>query len=571
MAYYYPEGYFGPVCDALVSDEEIAQRSRRAVTIIEDDEEQIVIPGAPDGFYDEASSVLGVPIGVPNYVCKVDSEGNYYDCRIDIDVEQHPTIAGLLKDFGLKDNFFVPNITPESCSPFDPDINIRPEAYYNAAGTLITKYKRQRSNPVTFNVTSEESLIPGFAGLSITFASNGDLVATGTGSANVDLKLEWDDNPNDAGTALGSVEIEGTTWTQSGEEGSQEKTINLPGPGTYTTTITNNPNGFTRKNSNTELCFFDGDGNDCNATLRVTRTYSPDTVSSGYWSDEGNTYAVWTNPAQCTLPEIPQQVTYQIPIPATDTYGITFACDDNAQLYLGDSETPLMNISGGIFASGALSTPYTTTTTINQGTLSLTVSCTNSDAGFQDGNGDPTGLAFDWNRNPGGWYIKICRGGVCSDANSITWVRSGPHPGWGTFMNAYAVFPSNTDCLEGVPQNATWSINIPSFGDYTLETQADNTATFSFDGNSLGTTSSFTTSTTYTLTNISAGNYPLEISVTNSVESINNWSNNPGGVAFVLRDSSNNVIITSLALSQPANGNLIWHTRLATGYEIYTI
>jgi hypothetical protein len=230
-----------------------------------------------------------------------------------------------------------------------------------------------------------------------------------------------------------------------------------------------------------------------------------------------------------------------------------------------------MNISGGIFASGALSTPYTTTTTINQGTLSLTVSCTNSDAGFQDGNGDPTGLAFDWNRNPGGWYIKICRGGVCSDANSITWVRSGPHPGWGTFMNAYAVFPSNTDCLEGVPQNATWSINIPSFGDYTLETQADNTATFSFDGNSLGTTSSFTTSTTYTLTNISAGNYPLEISVTNSVESINNWSNNPGGVAFVLRDSSNNVIITSLALSQPANGNLIWHTRLATGYEIYTI
>ena len=47
------------------------------------------------------------------------------------------------------------------------------------------------------------------------------------------------------------------------------------------------------------------------------------------------------------------------------------------------------------------------------------------------------------------------------------------------------------------------------------------------------------------------------------------WTTNPGGVAFVLRDASNNVIMTSLDLNQAGNGNLTWHTRLASGYEYY--
>ena len=33
MAYYYPEGYFGPICDNLVSDADIAQRSRPALQV----------------------------------------------------------------------------------------------------------------------------------------------------------------------------------------------------------------------------------------------------------------------------------------------------------------------------------------------------------------------------------------------------------------------------------------------------------------------------------------------------------------------------------------------------------
>ena len=35
MAFYYPEVYFGPICDALVSDQDITDRSRRAINIDE--------------------------------------------------------------------------------------------------------------------------------------------------------------------------------------------------------------------------------------------------------------------------------------------------------------------------------------------------------------------------------------------------------------------------------------------------------------------------------------------------------------------------------------------------------
>ena len=40
MGFYYPEGYFGPVCDSPVSDEDIANRSRRAIIIEDLDQEK---------------------------------------------------------------------------------------------------------------------------------------------------------------------------------------------------------------------------------------------------------------------------------------------------------------------------------------------------------------------------------------------------------------------------------------------------------------------------------------------------------------------------------------------------
>ena len=573
-SFYYPEGYFGPVCDALVSDEEIASRGRRAITDDEGDDREY--PGGEpggDGF-DNFEDITGEEWNIPRLRCQVDEDGNYFNCLIDTDdTEIDPYWLGLTKGFGLSDTFFVPFIDAESCSPFDSDINIRPTTRFNN-GVETTYYKRQRSNPVTYAVESNVEFVPQTSTISATFNRSGDFVVTGTGSGVVNLAFEWDDNPNAYGTALGTYSVAGVTFIQTPnvETGDDSAGASVDAGNTYTATISNNPGGFVVQNSGTEICFRDNDGNDCNATVRITGTSNVDTLANeGYWSEEGNTYAVWTNPATCTLPQLEQLVTYEIAIPSAGTYGFQLASDDNAEIFLNDSTTALLSGPGGIFAGGSYTTPYSTTTTLSAGTLRLTVKCTNSDAGFQDSEGNPDGLAYDWGRNPGGWFVKICQGGACGSGNSINWVQSGPHPAWSSFMNQYAVYPSNTESLVDTVHSATWNVDITTTGTHTLEVQADNTADFTWGSTSLGTHAGFTSSTTYNISITSTGSYTLTAAVTNVSSTVNNFSNNPGGVAWVLRDPSNNVIITSLELSSAPNGNLFWHTRMATGYEQYTV
>ena len=60
MAFYYPEGYFGPVCDSLVSDEEITNRSRFAIKV-EQDPRVTVLDGTPPGWYDEVLKIFDPP------------------------------------------------------------------------------------------------------------------------------------------------------------------------------------------------------------------------------------------------------------------------------------------------------------------------------------------------------------------------------------------------------------------------------------------------------------------------------------------------------------------------------
>ena len=43
----------------------------------------------------------------------------------------------------------------------------------------------------------------------------------------VEIELEWDDNPDTEGTALGTVQIENATWEQKGEKGSQLRTLTI--------------------------------------------------------------------------------------------------------------------------------------------------------------------------------------------------------------------------------------------------------------------------------------------------------------------------------------------------------
>ncbi len=122
-----------------------------------------------------------------------------------------------------------------------------------------------------------------------------------------------------------------------------------------------------------------------------------------------------------------------------------------------------------------MNTPVTGTTTLPIGTLKLTATTTN-------------GAGLNWTTNPGGWFIKMCFGGVCGSSNSIGWVKSGPHHDWSDFMNEYAVYPSNINSLVGTAHTATWNVTPLHTGYYILEVQADSTADITWDGGDKGLT-----------------------------------------------------------------------------------
>ena len=565
LSYYYPEGPLGPVCDIVLDDTTVDPLKR----LLDSGDGRISTYG-PIDFKELEQVVPGQPAIVTRR-CKVDDEGNYYDCQ-DVFLNPFPTSDGGfgLSDYdwknrsqspwGLEDDFEQAPLDPESCVPFDADINILPTRFFTPSGQQTLKYQIENSSPPTFAVTSEDQTFINNATITAEFSTDQqNLVIGGTGDGIVQLELDWDDNPSTAGQAVGTLTVAGASFSQGNrEKGKKTKSVQVTAGQSYPITLSGNSGTSGSRLASSTVIEYDDDatnGFDLNATFRITDILplEPTTNVAGYWSDEGNEYAVWVNPAICTLPQLEQVVTYQVPIPANDTYHFTFGCDDNAQMFLGGSETPFMSIVGGIFEGGQYNTPYTSSTTLSQGTLQLVVRCTNSDAGFQDANGDPTGLAYSWARNPGGWYIKICRGGICVPPNNIQWVRSGPHPAWSTFMNEYAVFASNQETLSGVAQNATWNINIPEAGNYQLEVQADNQAAITFDGTSQGTVNSFTTSTTYTINNLSVGPHTLAASVTNNVETVDNWSNNPAGVAWVLRKLAGTSSVTA---KFAANGNL---------------
>jgi hypothetical protein len=546
MAYYYPEGAFGPICDLPLTDAQIIEQGRSAIST---DDGLIDQYGVVPGIYDEFLDFWG-EFNFPVFLrrkCKErvldDGTIEKFDCVDEYSrplPESQESFVRATDDIGLKDLFFEPKLTPETCSPYQADINIRPLKFFGPNGVLIKRTPVEGSTPVTFPVTSENQSIPNNATITATFSEDRqNLVIGGTGEGIVQLRFTWDDKPSISGLAVGTLTVAGASFTQSGEKGSDNDSTSIVTAGqSYPITLSGNSGtSGSRLQGNTQIEYDDDvPGFDVNATLSITEVL-PTTTSTnvaGYWSDEGNKYGVWVNPAICTLPQQPQSVSYKITIDEADTYGFTFGCDDNATLTINDETSAFLTAVGGIFEGGSYNTPYTGTRALTAGTLILTVNCTNSDAGFQDANGDPTGLAFDWQRNPGGWYIKMCKGGLCASGTNINWVPVGPHPAWSDFMDEYAVFPSNIDPLLDQTQQATWNINIPTTGNYTFECSADNNATFTLDGTQIATSNSFTTTTSVSLTNISEGPHTLVVSVFNGTNSngANEWTTNPGGVAW---------------------------------------
>ena len=494
--YYYPEGPMGPVCDIAGPDTPDPIRE-----LVDEGDGRVVTYGPIE--YPNMDQVMGGPVrAILTRRCRTrtleDGSVEYYDCQ---DVFSNPD-AGLpsplgpggydwarnsVTPWGLDDELEDIVLGPESCSPHDPDINIIPQRFYLPDGSFVLKQLVEKSSPVTFPVNSggasSTSAIDGAVFTTTGDGSPGDsitLETSGSGNANIGLTFQWKDNPNTAGTALSSLSVGGLTFYQTGKRGEdfrgqsvlqQVIIIHLPLLAELDMV------GFKLLMVEREFVSLTWMVMIVMWNFRIDGAAASSTVPNepGYWSDEGNKYAVWVNPEICILPTLQQNVTYLVDIPAADTYTLVGGADDNFNVFYNDETTPVISGAGGIFAGGALTTPYTHTRTLTAGQLKIVVNCINSDAGFQDANGDPTGLAYSWDRNPGGWYLKLCRGSGCIGGTAVTWRTSGPHPAWSDFMNEYAVFPSNNDTLSGIPQTATWTVNIPEAGTYDLQVQADNT------------------------------------------------------------------------------------------------
>ncbi|AOO17625.1 hypothetical protein RW270310_207 [Cyanophage S-RIM12] len=555
MAYYYPEGYFGPICDAPATAEDIAFRRRPSPVEREDKDERVFvypqdgITGEP--WWTELDKTLGsIPTAIKSIKCKQTPDGSFYDCIYqyinDEFIPKQPLTPNEL--IGLKDNFTFPDFTPQTCSPFDPDINIKPRTFFLADGTPVVKNTKARSSPVTFDVNASSRYVVLDSGLSVEWNSTGTaLVATGSGSSNVVLRLKWDDNPSTAGTAVDTITIvdsdnNSVTWTQSGEKGQEDNIVALTA-GTYNLSYTglNSANNPINVDGDT-LKLKDGESDDTNASFKIQDNSNQEFgYNQHQWNEDGRNYGVWVNPEVCTLPDITQEVTYTIDIEQTGVYGFSFGSDNRGTLVLDGTDTLFNDVGAGIFDSSWAtvnqSTPHTTTRTLQRGKILLTVACTNV-ANEVDGDGLPTGRSYKWKDNPGGWFIKICKGGACTSSNSISgWFPSGPDTRWSDFMNTYAVFPSVTDTLSGIPQSATWNISVPATDDYVLKLSADNSATITLDGSNVLTHSGFTTDSTTTLTGLTVGAHTIGATVTNGASAsgvIDNWANNPAGVAWTI-------------------------------------
>ena len=128
-------------------------------------------------------------------------------------------------------------------------------------------------------------------------------------------------------------------------------------------------------------------------------------------------------------------------------------------------------------------------------------------------------------------------------------------------MQNYNVFPLDTS--SGIPRNAyynqwlstDYSIVVSNAGNVTVEAAVDGQATFKWNGTTIGSTTNKSGSDTFTVSNVPAGTHILNVAQRNDRNDVNDyWYLNPGGVAFVVRDVTNNTIKTSRNTgSQPSS------------------
>ena len=270
-------------------------------------------------------------------------------------------------------------------------------------------------------------------------------------------------------------------------------------------------------------------------------------ASTPNWSQFLVDYGVYPSYTDVLVTTSPHAATWYSYLSA-GTYTIDFQVDNTAMVYWN-----------GVLIGSNGSSPHNTTTT-----LSLPVANSNSHnfltilvSNVDNGGGwatNPAGVAFEL-KNPSGTVIQRS-----SDAFP-TLAQQYAAWGWGTFLQNYNVFPLDTS--SGIPRNAyynqwlstDYSIVVSNAGNVTVEAAVDGQATFKWNGTTIGSTTNKSGSDSFTVSNVPAGTHILNVAQRNDRNNINDyWYLNPGGVAFVVRDVTNNTIKTSRNTgSQPAS------------------
>ena len=139
---------------------------------------------------------------------------------------------------------------------------------------------------------------------------------------------------------------------------------------------------------------------------------------------------------------------------------------------------------------------------------------------------------------------------VKSYQNDTNWVRNSNT----TFLRSHAVFPVHDSSMNDVEKKGIWHINITTPGNYTIEAQSDDTASIDWDSNLVGDTQWIEQRPkTFTIANVPAGIHKLGATVKNNGRYGDKWYNNPGGVAWILKDPSGTVVATSLSPFNDSN------------------
>ena len=228
---------------------------------------------------------------------------------------------------------------------------------------------------------------------------------------------------------------------------------------------------------------------------------------------------------------------------AAGNYTLDFQVDNTATVYWNGA---LMGSNG--------SSPHNTTTTLtlpvpNSNSHNfLTIFVSNVDNGQTAWGLNPAGLAFEL-KNPSGAVIQR------SDNAFPTLAQQYAAWGWGTFLQNYNVFPLDTNAQYGPRktynnqwQTTNYSVVVSNAGTVTIEAAVSGEATFKWNGNTIGSTTNRATSDTFTVSNVPAGTHILNVQTrTVSIDTTTGlfWYLNPGGVAFVVKDATNNPIKTS--------------------------